>query len=192
MTPHGSLYFIQEGSNGAIKIGWTANPVIKRVASLQLGNSEILCIRGVVHTTADAERAWHAKWRHVQKRSEWFWPDPLLVCAIDDAVSEQRVLRRIAGPAAYSHPAIDRDEVNAWLRDNGVTLAAFSKRIGYNAAYVGNCLRGFGDVSIRMASRIEAETGISAEGLIRGAQPNEHNRKYLDQIDKPSKQKVRA
>lgn len=77
---HGSLYFIQVGDAGPIKIGRGKNPR-KRLAALQTGNPHRLRI---VATTPDGftEQWWHGKFSHLRMEGEWFEPADELINAI--------------------------------------------------------------------------------------------------------------
>lgn len=79
----GTLYFIQEGTVGPIKIGWTQYSVEHRRVTMQTGNSDhltvIATIPGVLKTL---EARWHKRFRGCQCRAEWFFPTPELLDAI--------------------------------------------------------------------------------------------------------------
>lgn len=63
---------------------------------------------------------------------------------------------------AMQHP------LASYLRDHGITQAAFAERIGVNQATVSKICAGRSGVSLRMALKIEAETGgaVSASALL--------------------------
>lgn len=68
----GYVYFIQQGNDGAIKIGWTKNPR-KRLGELQIGCPDPLVLLGAVPVGSRGEEReiQHALWDwHV--RGEWF------------------------------------------------------------------------------------------------------------------------
>jgi hypothetical protein len=74
-----SLYFIQKGDDGPIKIGVAAS-VRSRVKNLQVGNSEPLKLLLSVDQTEDInERALHRKFRHLRLEGEWFRPGTDLI-----------------------------------------------------------------------------------------------------------------
>lgn len=72
------VYFIQEGEDGPIKIGWAINP-FQRLKQLQTGNAdslrlvyyEDLCDRRAAQLT---ETALHREFRGHRVRGEWFRP----------------------------------------------------------------------------------------------------------------------
>jgi hypothetical protein len=74
-----SLYFIQKGVDGPIKIG-VASAVGSRIKTLQVGNAEPLKLLLTVDQSDDFnERALHRKFRHLRLEGEWFRPAPDLV-----------------------------------------------------------------------------------------------------------------
>lgn len=69
----GSMYFIQAGENGPIKIGSSINPE-KRRGLLQMGNAEELKVVLAIPGGERRERAAHKRFRHLRIRGEWFLP----------------------------------------------------------------------------------------------------------------------
>lgn len=100
----GNLYFIQEGLDGAIKIGWTRNSVEARLRNLQTGNRSELRLIGLITGVDHAlERRWHKRFRHVNARAEWFNPDPMLLAAIRREAKEPAAKpRKIRGLSSDS------------------------------------------------------------------------------------------
>lgn len=70
-----SVYFIQEGENGPIKVGHAANP-LHRLASLQTGNPRELRLVGSIPGGAKDEKRIHEWLSPWWIRGEWFHPDP--------------------------------------------------------------------------------------------------------------------
>lgn len=79
-----SVYFIQSGAAGAIKIGWAGKP-FKRMATLQVGNAELLRMLLVLPGDQPEEARLHSKFSDIRVRGEWFHPDPILFSFIDGA-----------------------------------------------------------------------------------------------------------
>lgn len=79
----GSIYFIQQGDNGPIKIGYTTD-LLSRMDTLQTGSpyklNLVLCFQGFVTT----ERELHAKFRKDRMRGEWFAPSEELMTFIEE------------------------------------------------------------------------------------------------------------
>lgn len=166
MSP-GSLYFIQEGPGGAIKIGWTdVVGVDNRRKAMQVGNSHELRVLGVIAgKEPDAELIWHDNFKHAHKRGEWFYPTPELLAAIADAVSKQIDL---ADPPDWHGPPAGAREVRAWLAEAELTMKEFAAHLGYDRSYVNYVIRHPLSMRPRIAYRIERATegAIKAESLL--------------------------
>jgi hypothetical protein len=68
-------YFIQQGTKGPIKIGFTGEPTVdKRLAKFQTGHSEVLTCLATVEGTKKDEAILHKKFAHLRIRREWFKP----------------------------------------------------------------------------------------------------------------------
>lgn len=75
------VYFIQEGEDGPIKIGYTGQALLSRLHGLQNGNPRALLLRGVIAGDRDTEGEVHAAFGHLTMpgTNEWFRPaDDLL------------------------------------------------------------------------------------------------------------------
>ena len=84
------IYFIQNKSSGAVKIGTAINPV-KRLAILQTGSVDSLVLLGTIPGNRDREAELHRRFRHLRIRSEWFQDTKELMEAIDSYLSEGMV-----------------------------------------------------------------------------------------------------
>ena len=73
-----SVYFIQRGENGPIKIGVSAD-VAGRLRMLQAASQEPLALLGTLPGGADLEQALHDRFRDQKVRGEWFRPSPELL-----------------------------------------------------------------------------------------------------------------
>ena len=70
-----SVYFIQEGKKGNVKIGISANP-FRRKGEMQSGNSEKLNMVLIIeNANQDLERKLHNFFREYNLRGEWFEND---------------------------------------------------------------------------------------------------------------------
>lgn len=162
----GNLYFLQEGPNGCIKIGWTAGDPDNRRRAMQVGNSSDLTVIGFREAPADAETGWHVRFSHICKRSEWFYPTAELLAAI-------RLEMEAPLPAPESPSQFDAGggDVLEWLNKNNVTMLEFAEGLGYGLAHVANCIEGSrNSISPRMAHRIEKFTNgeLTAESFLAG------------------------
>lgn len=81
----GSVYFIQSGSDGPVKIGFAGDPGA-RLKTLQTGHPEVLVIRAVLPDRIQAdEKDLHERFRHLWIQGEWFRPGPDLMAYIKKA-----------------------------------------------------------------------------------------------------------
>jgi hypothetical protein len=69
----GRIYFIQQGENGAIKIGYTTNPE-KRLKALATASPYRLHVRLVIEGSKKLEKDLHNKFAQWQLDGEWFEP----------------------------------------------------------------------------------------------------------------------
>ena len=65
------IYFIQEGINGSIKIGFSNNPH-KRLSTLQTSSSKSLYLIAVLEGDNTKEQELHNKFIEYRDRGEWF------------------------------------------------------------------------------------------------------------------------
>ena len=68
------IYFIQEGENGPIKIGYSNDPE-QRLRKLQDGNPELLKLIAVIPGDRQRERDAHRNLEPFRCRGEWFRPN---------------------------------------------------------------------------------------------------------------------
>lgn len=79
----GSVYFIQAGSDGPIKIGFAKNPEA-RLRDLQPGNHRTLFLRATRPGTGADERHHHERFASARLIGEWFAPVPALLSYIKE------------------------------------------------------------------------------------------------------------
>lgn len=73
-----SVYFIQRGEGGPIKIG-VSTDVATRLRSLQAKSSELLVLLGTLPGGAELEQALHGRFRDQKVEGEWFRLSPELL-----------------------------------------------------------------------------------------------------------------
>lgn len=70
----GSIYILQVGTDGPIKIGFTKSDVKCRIRAIQVGSPHILRWIGVYAGTRADELNAHRLLRNSSLRGEWFYP----------------------------------------------------------------------------------------------------------------------
>jgi hypothetical protein len=162
----GTLYFIQEGADGAIKIGWTTNDPERRRDNLQIGNSHqlrLLAVLPEVEQTVEFE--WHARFRAHQKRSEWFYPAVSLTEAIAQQFpppGREKSEKPVVDPVPFaSTDALPTNVIPLvyWLRNQKLRQTHFADRIGISPGHISKVLRGKAELTRSFAIQVELATG---------------------------------
>lgn len=73
------VYFIQIGTSGPIKIGFTAIGVERRLASLQTSHPEPLRVLAAINGGRDVEADLHNRFARFRLNGEWFEPHPDII-----------------------------------------------------------------------------------------------------------------
>jgi hypothetical protein len=68
------IYFVRAGKRGCIKIGYTDQPIARRLALLQSACPMKLYLLLVVQGSAATEARLHRKFASLHRRGEWFFP----------------------------------------------------------------------------------------------------------------------
>jgi len=100
------IYFIQQGHDGPMKIGYTKNhrTVKTRLSALQIGSSYKLRLRGLFHGTPKDEHYLHNKFKHLRIRGEWFKSNKTLLGYITETYYKYiacEYVPREYGPSRY-------------------------------------------------------------------------------------------
>ena len=74
----GTIYFIQQGDNGPVKIGYTEGRVTKRLSMLQVGNPDKLHVLRIIDGTPKDEARVHVRFEDDWINGEWFEFSPAL------------------------------------------------------------------------------------------------------------------
>lgn len=75
LTQRSTIYFIQAGLNGPIKIGVTTN-LKQRIKDLQTSNPEKLYLIAAIYEHPELELYLHKQFKKYHIRGEWFEPGP--------------------------------------------------------------------------------------------------------------------
>lgn len=86
---NGCVYFLREGADGPIKIGYTSQSAQSRLSGCQTGSSKPLNLMAVIkHDEAlHLERHFHRHFHDAHIRGEWFWPVKSLLGEINRAAN---------------------------------------------------------------------------------------------------------
>lgn len=166
--PLGSIYFIQEGREGAIKIGWTSNDPHRRRDNLQIGNSHDLHLIGIVpNVEKGAEASWHLRLAAHRKRSEWFYPTEEVMAAVraQFPAPPRHTLKPIL---VSSRAAEDTKPMVEWMKANRVRQKVMAKRFGMAQSSVSQILNGSRGMTKDFALKCEIFTdgAVSAATLL--------------------------
>lgn len=82
------IYFIQVGTSGPIKIGYSGGPIERRLAALQTGHHEPLRLLASLDGDRSTEAELHRRFHTHRRSGEWFDPHPDLIQFI--AVLQQK------------------------------------------------------------------------------------------------------
>jgi hypothetical protein len=80
--PNHLVYFIR-GAGGAIKIGFTQQPLKGRLKCIQNGSPVRLEVLAVRPASQECERAYHRRYARHRLHGEWFKPHPDILAEID-------------------------------------------------------------------------------------------------------------
>src|ERR1700722_19951266 len=88
-------YFIQQGTDGPIKIGYTDIGVRMRLTQLQTGNPEKLNLLLELPGSLEDEELLHQRFENYRIRGEWFHPAHTLLQFIEkaDALAERAIVQ---------------------------------------------------------------------------------------------------
>jgi len=90
----GFVYFIQEGINGKIKIGYSSNPH-ERLKSHQTSNSNRLRILGIIEGNLESEQLIQKRFEKYKVTGEWYEPVDSLLTFIENSKMSEREKKTI-------------------------------------------------------------------------------------------------
>jgi hypothetical protein len=114
------IYFIQDGDDGPIKIGYS-DDVARRVRDLSTSTHNKLQILLVISGEREQEDQLHERFGFAHKRGDWFWPVKDLLSFIDGYKLSTAELSTMA-PAHLPPPQPIDERVICELRDKGFGL----------------------------------------------------------------------
>lgn len=109
------VYFIQQGSDGPIKIGLAANPE-KRLGTLQSGNPDRLYVRAIIRTAEPKklEIDLHGLFRQHRVGGEWFQPTAELLAYMEEhGESKEQLAEAVRRRRTVEDAACDREVLAA-------------------------------------------------------------------------------
>jgi hypothetical protein len=187
-TSQGSVYFVQAGEGGPIKIGWTGGDPKARMRDLQTGNPYPLSMLGHVPGSGADEAELHDRFRHLRMVGEWFKPAPEIVAFLAGAKWSRDLptSREIIAedPPSDIDPAPKLDcamceerrrearSVRAW--EQKVIAAG---RTAFLGGYCSNGLRAESAASLK-----GLKDALQAVGYSRGAAPDNHTMSLVQRV----------
>lgn len=163
----GYVYFIREGRDGPVKIGWTQNDPERRRDNLQIGNSRKLHLIGFISDVPESvETEWHQKYSDTHIRGEWFFPTGLLLRAIDAACPKVEVrAEAVQVPSPTQSPEPNLAPLVEWMARNGVRQIGLCRITGLSTGYVSQIFAGARPLNLGVARRFE----VATNGAVRAA-----------------------
>ena len=115
------IYFIQCGTNGPIKIGYTDNDVQARMAQLQTGCPYELRLLWVYNGEDYTEAQVHSELSHERVRGEWFHPTREVFGFIESEMGNQFEIKTKNGRSLSLIESYDcEDEITLNTKDKDV------------------------------------------------------------------------
>jgi len=145
-----TVYFIQAGEDGPIKIGFTrSKSVEKRLSDLQHGNAETLVVLASIEGSLIDEKNLHIKFSQFHIRGEWFEPSYELLAHISDL----ELSESFGGSVAQK-----KNVISSWRNKNQLTQKQAATVLGVTQGFISKVERG-ADVSFGMAINIASRSG---------------------------------
>ena len=114
------IYFIQQGGNGPIKIGYTDQTIERRMTTLQIACPEELNLLAKIDGTPEDERVLHKRFKADKIRGEWYNPSNNILSYLFPVPE-----------IAPDFPIPDKDEI----KKNGIELWQEIKDMTYDRGY---------------------------------------------------------
>lgn len=136
----GTIYFIQRGVDGPIKIGFTQN-LDKRLAQLQSVSPYLLEIVRTERGGPKEEQYLHRKFKHLRiSTSEWFEPGPELLAYLGRSKPITTTIAKSGEWLVIVRNKIKPQPNSAWYWVEGRVLIQYGRKLGPNGLAVYNVL----------------------------------------------------
>lgn len=125
-----TVYFVTDGE--FLKIGWTAQPVAKRLSAIQNGNPRPLTLLATMSGSVHGEHAIHEKLKDSRAYGEWFFMAHERVRRVAELVTTNvhAIWAHLGIPENHCAPAALRENDQAAID----ALRTAKKRLGLSAA----------------------------------------------------------
>lgn len=162
-----TVYFIQSGHEGPIKIGHTSGDVISRVNNLQTGNPSMLSVLACLDGGRALELSLHNKFAIFRFRNEWFYPSHEILSFISSLSPAPDVAPPVKDTISVNDSAAQ--DLRLAVKRSGITQKAASSKIGVSQGYFSRFLTGTRVPSLSVACLIESEFGVPASSWMTAA-----------------------
>lgn len=135
----GCVYFVEEGADGPIKIGFTSTSATDRLIDLQRGNSRALTLIGLIpDCDRQDELSWHKRFKKNRLNGEWFSRTPELVASIHQhALMGDEMREEMVALDWIPRQAI---AIVDWATETGRTIESLAEEIGVSVAQLNRAL----------------------------------------------------
>ena len=162
-----TIYFIQVGDDGPIKVGFSESPKA-RIAQLQSAHPYKLQLLALQNGDLDEEKQLHQLFACDHLQGEWYRPSPALLGHVANLIANpqkiedrpsNRKMRRLTNPHV----------LEIFLQERGRTLSWFAQKLGCSVSHLHDIKTGRGKPSLPLAAKIEDATGgqVTMRDLLR-------------------------
>lgn len=139
-----TVYFIQAGENGPVKIGFTSGAVTNRLREIQTCNASECTTLRVLYGDKVDEKKLHKHFKHLNIRGEWFQFNTSMLSVTLGEVQHYDVR--------------DNNKLKQWLSDQEITQAEFAQLLNWSQGTVSKIIKNGTNV-LASAAAIERATG---------------------------------
>ena len=153
-----TVYFIQSGHEGPIKIGHTSGEVAARVDNLQTGNPNRLHVLLEIDGGLRKELDLHNTFAAFRFRNEWFYPAHEILAFIKANTVSPELGLEGADPLVERSPM---EHLLTWLKSERGRTARLANDLGISSPAISQ----WDSVPADKVLKVEAHTGISRHDL---------------------------